>query len=79
MHLLLADNLLTGFLPNTPKNKRHTFINYDVNNYIDISSIMTVYCVDYVFHYAAVIGVKRTTENPILVLEDRKGLQNIFP
>jgi UDP-glucose 4-epimerase len=31
-----------------------------------------------VFHYAAVVGVKRTLDNPKMVLEDIKGLQNVF-
>ena len=30
------------------------------------------------FHYAAVVGVNRTLDNPIKVLEDIKGLENIF-
>ena len=33
---------------------------------------------DYVFHYAAVVGVKRTIENPIMVLDDLKGLRNVL-
>jgi UDP-glucose 4-epimerase len=33
---------------------------------------------DYVFHYAAVVGVLRTLQNPKLVLDDLKGFQNIF-
>jgi UDP-glucose 4-epimerase len=33
---------------------------------------------DYVFHYAAVVGVKRTLENPVLVLEDLQGIRNVL-
>jgi UDP-glucose 4-epimerase len=33
---------------------------------------------NYVFHYAAVVGVLRTIENPKMVLDDIKGLQHIF-
>ena len=33
---------------------------------------------DYVFHFAAVVGVKRTLENPLLVLEDIKGFENVL-
>jgi UDP-glucose 4-epimerase len=31
-----------------------------------------------VFHYAAVVGVKRTLENPIMVLDDIQGIKNIL-
>jgi UDP-glucose 4-epimerase len=33
---------------------------------------------DYVFHYAAVVGVKRTQENPIMVLDDIEGIRNVL-
>ena len=33
---------------------------------------------DYVFHYAAVVGVKRTQENPIMVLNDIEGIKNVL-
>ena len=32
----------------------------------------------YVFHYAAIVGVQRTLNNPIEVLRDVEGLKNIF-
>jgi UDP-glucose 4-epimerase len=34
--------------------------------------------VNYVFHYAAVVGVARTLKNPILVLKDIDGIRNIL-
>jgi UDP-glucose 4-epimerase len=33
---------------------------------------------NYVFHYAAVVGVKRTQENPIMVLDDIQGIKNVL-
>ena len=54
------------------------FIKADVNVYNDIASIMLSRSFDYVFHYAAVVGVKRTLENPILVLDDIEGIKNIL-
>lgn len=74
------DNFLTGKNQNLPDGtaKNFKFIKADVNNYDDISAIMLAYKFDYVFHYAAVVGVKRTLENPIMVLEDIKGIQNIL-
>ena len=39
---------------------------------------MTSYQFDYVFHYAAVVGVKRTTDNPVMVLRDLDGIKNVL-
>jgi UDP-glucose 4-epimerase len=73
------DNFLTGFAEKLPAAQdRFTFIKADVNNYYDISSIMQAYRFDYVFHYAAVVGVKRTLENPAMVLNDIQGIKNIL-
>lgn len=74
------DNFLTGKTQNLPTATlpNYKFIKADANNYEDISAIMLGYKFDYVFHYAAVVGVKRTLENPLKVLEDIKGIQNIL-
>ncbi|MBX2942958.1 MAG: NAD-dependent epimerase/dehydratase family protein [Cyclobacteriaceae bacterium] len=76
--IVLVDNLLTGDIRKIPIHKRSKFIKCDVNNYNDIAAIMTTYQFDYVFHYAAVVGVKRTTENPIMVLNDLQGIRNVL-
>ena len=34
--------------------------------------------IDYVFHYAALVGVQRTLDNPISVLRDIDGIKNIL-
>jgi UDP-glucose 4-epimerase len=39
---------------------------------------MTAYKFDYVFHYAAVVGVERTLGNPVMVLNDLEGIRNIL-
>src|SRR5688572_32405731 len=36
------------------------------------------YSFDYVFHYAALVGVKRTLDNPIQVLNDITGINNVL-
>jgi len=76
--VVIVDNLLTGSMEKVPANPRCKFIKCDVNNYNDISAIMTSNRFDYVFHYAAVVGVKRTIENPVLVLKDLDGIKNIL-
>lgn len=76
--IVLIDNLLTGELRKLPQHPNCKFIKCDVNHYRDISAIMTSYQFDYVFHFAAVVGVKRTLENPVQVLNDLSGIKNIL-
>ncbi|GAB4187073.1 MAG: NAD-dependent epimerase/dehydratase family protein [Thermoflexibacter sp.] len=79
-YIVLVDNLLTGDLRKLPDAtyKNWRFIKCDVNNYNDIAPVMTSFSFDYVFHYAAVVGVKRTLENPVMVLKDIDGFKNIL-
>lgn len=78
--VVIVDNLLTGDVKRLPKSQNETwrFIKADCNNFQDISSVMLAYKFDYVFHYAAVVGVQRTLDNPKLVLEDIIGIKNIL-
>ena len=79
-YIVIADNLSTGKKSKLPSSKHSnwTFVYCDVNRYKEISEIMLVNQFDYVFHYAAVVGVKRTQENPIMVLNDIEGIRNIL-
>jgi UDP-glucuronate decarboxylase len=77
--IVIVDNLLTGNPQKIPRNKKNiTFIKGDVNNFRDISSVILSYKFDYIFHYAAVVGVKRTLDNPMMVLNDIEGIKNIL-
>jgi len=76
--IVLVDNMLTGRMENIPNHPNCRFIKCDVNNYNDIASVFLAFRFDYVFHYAAVVGVKRTLENPVMVLNDLKGIQNVL-
>lgn len=76
--VVLVDNFLTGKKENIPQHERCKFIHGDVNNFDDIAPVFSLYNFDYVFHYAAVVGVKRTLENPIMVLDDIHGIRNIL-
>ena len=78
--VVIADDLSTGSISKLPSSeyKNWSFVNCDVNNYKEISEIMLVNHFDYVFHYAAVVGVKRTQENPIMVLNDIEGIRNVL-
>lgn len=76
--ITIVDNLLTGDIKRIPEAENVKFIKGDVNDNQVISSIFYGNHFDYVFHYAAVVGVKRTIENPIMVLDDLKGMRNIL-
>lgn len=73
-----VDSMLTGRYENLSTATNFRFIKGDVNDWQDISSIMLSTKFDYVFHYAAVVGVKRTLDNPLMVLDDIKGFEHIL-
>ncbi len=76
--ITLVDNLLTGDVSKVPRHPNCTFIPCDVNHHEEIGAIMTNHAFDYVFHYAAVVGVKRTIDNPVMVLSDVEGIKNVL-
>ncbi len=78
--VVIVDNLVTGDLKKIPGSDYENirFIKCDVNDFEDISSVFYYYGFDYVFHYAALVGVKRTLDNPLKVLDDITGIKNIL-
>lgn len=78
--VVIVDNLLTGKLSRLPSKDKPNwrFIKCDVNDINDITPVMVSYSFDYVFHYAAVVGVQRTLENPVMVLNDTDGIKNVL-
>jgi len=78
--VVIVDNMLTGHKENLPSDKQTNwkFIKCDANILPDISQVMVSYQFDYVFHYAAVVGVKRTLNHPVKVLEDIEGIKNVL-
>lgn len=77
--VVVADNLITGDFKKLPQSRPDfSFIKCDVNDYDEIAPIMLSNRFDYVFHYAALVGVKRTLDNPIMVLDDIDGIKNIL-
>ena len=79
-NLVLIDNFVTGFKEKIPSSKHNNikFIKADCNDFIDISSIFSRFRFDYIFHYAALVGVLRTLDNPVKVLNDITGIKNIL-
>lgn len=78
--VVIVDNLKTGSLEKIPASpfQNIKFIKADVNDFRDIGSIFNAYRFEFVFHYAALVGVKRTLENPVLVLNDIIGIKNVL-
>ncbi len=78
--VLAVDNLSTGDLRKLElaQHPGIRFIKCDVNRFEDISSVFYSYRPDHVFHYAAVVGVKRTTDHPVNVLHDIDGIRNVL-
>jgi len=78
--VVVVDDLSTGFLSKLPSSEHENwkFIKADVNDYREISAIMLAYNFHYVYHFAAVVGVIRTQENPVSVLNDISGIKHIL-
>ncbi len=79
-YVVIVDNLLSGSLEKLPQKPKDnwSFIKCDVNDYRDIAEVMLANKFDYVFHYAAFVGVNATQANPIKVLKDLYGIEHIF-
>jgi len=78
--VICFDNLSTGSLKNLSliqKNPNFSFIGGDANKEEDIAPIFKNNELDGVFHYASVIGVKKTLEDPLSMLKDIDGIKNI--
>ena len=77
--VLVIDNLQTGSRSKLPTDADNfQFVRANVNHYLDIAPIFSSFRPDFVFHFAATVGVARTLENPMLVLDDIDGLRNIL-
>ena len=79
--VVTVDDLSTGSVNKLPDERQYSnfkFIKADVNLFNEISSVVLRYGFDYIFHYAAVVGVKRTLDNPAKVLNDIQGIKNIL-
>src|SRR3989344_6927166 len=79
--VICFDNLSTGKKPNIQDletNKNFVFVEGDVNVLEDITKVFLEHKIDYVFHYAAKVGVLRTIEHPLDVMRDIDGIRNIL-
>jgi len=78
--VVVLDNLSTGSTLKLPVigTENFKFVKANVNILKEIAPVFYSFNFDYVFHLAAVVGVSRTQENPIKVLNDIEGIKNIL-
>lgn len=78
--VVVIDDLSTGNLNKLPDaaSPNFKFVKANVNQLDQIAPVFYSFNFDYVFHLAAVVGVQRTQENPISVLNDIEGIKNIL-
>mgnify|MGYP003968776863 CR=1 FL=1 len=72
------DNFSTGSKENVNFNNKKFTLEFGNVNTSDLDEVFKKHKFNWVFHHAAVVGVKRTDENPIEVLNDINGIQNIL-
>lgn len=63
----LSKNIENKTLKKLLKNKNVKFIKKDLSN---ISSYLNIYNFDYIFHFAAILGVKKVIDNPFTTLKE---------
>ena len=80
IYVTILDDLSTGSEHKLPGEefKNFEFIKADINNLESLKNTIFKKEFDYVFHYAAVVGVERTLLDPIKVLNDIQGVKNIL-
>lgn len=78
--VVCVDNLSMGSLGNVKnfEGENFKFVKGDVTVFNDLKRIFNEGNFDFVFHEAAVVGVKRTLENPLSVLRDIEGVKNVL-
>ncbi|MDP2696288.1 MAG: NAD-dependent epimerase/dehydratase family protein [bacterium] len=78
--VICFDNLSTGsqrYVDSKKGDKDFTFILGDANKFENLEPVFADHKPDYVFHYAALVGVRRTEEDPMGVLNDIEGIKHI--
>jgi len=54
------------------------FIKGNANKYEDIKSVFQQHSFEYIFHYAAFVGVEQNLKQPVSVFEDLKGIEYLL-
>lgn len=76
--VIVVDNFSTGSAENVQhllSNDHFQLVRADVNRFEEIASVFGDHKIDYVFHYAAFVGVKNVIERPLEVFKDIDGIK----
>ena len=77
--VFVFDNFITGNKKNLPEdNPRLEIFEVDVNDKESLTNLWGKNKFEFVFHYAALVGVDRTQKNPLGVLKDVNGIRNVL-
>ncbi len=78
-HVVILDNFRTGSKSKLPSKSHENWslVVGDANEFQTLSDLFEANSFDYVFHYAALVGVDRTLANPIDVLRDIQGINHV--
>src|SRR3989338_2509207 len=80
-HVVFLDDLSTGSEKNIAdfkKNPNYKFIKGNVNDLKDLKRVFAKNQFNYIVHYAARVGVIRTIQRPLEVLEDIQGIRHLL-
>jgi UDP-glucose 4-epimerase len=79
--VICLDNLSTGLKKSVEScfgNRNFSFVEADVRSELALEEVFRRVKINYIFHYAAVVGVRRTLEHPIEVLGDIEGTRAVL-
>lgn len=79
--VICADNFSTGSEINIQSflsHPQYTLMRTDVNLFEEIARVFALKRIDYVFHAAAVVGVKNVIERPLDVFKDLEGIKYLL-
>jgi UDP-glucose 4-epimerase len=79
--VICLDNLSTGSKKSVEScfgNRNFSFVEADVRNELALEEVFRRVKINYIFHYAAVVGVRRTLEHPLKVLADIEGTRAVL-
>jgi UDP-glucose 4-epimerase len=79
-NVICVDNFTAGSRENISsllQNKQFKLVEADVNNPDQTEEVFKEFRPNFVFHYAAIVGVRRNVERPLDVFNDIHGIENI--
>lgn len=80
-HVIVADTGGTGAVDRLERWRNRdgvTVVRADINSFEEIAAVFSRYEIDYVFHYAALVGVRNVIERPLEVFKDIDGIKYIL-